>query len=69
MQLRNAQAGSTEGVERCAAIIKLEGKVAGVVIDTDTFFDELGIGAEMQQTLKKRDGFLCVFKMAKRLGF
>ena len=43
--------------------------MAGVVIDTDTFFDELGIGAEIQQALKKRDGFLRVFKMAKRLGF
>ena len=43
--------------------------MAGVVIDTDTFFDELGIGAEIQQALKKRDGFLGVFKMAKRLGF
>ena len=55
------------------AVIKLERKVAGVVVDANVIFDQIGIEffiiTPSKKALKKGESFFGVFEVAKRLGF
>ena len=69
VNLRKADAGLVEGIERGPDLVEFDGEVAGVEIDADPAADDLRIGCIRQQALEKEQRLRRVFDMTERFGF
>ena len=71
MDFRNPQPRILKRLKRLSAIIKLEGKVTGVIVDPDTPLQEFSfqrfILTPTKETIKEGESFFGILKVPERL--